>query len=184
MFVLSLLFAFSQQGDGGKPKGSKAALLIKSSQKVVFNEPNIQQLRTEDQINDEQGIGPWRFGFNNYTNLNLFNSGNWFTLPNGDQIWFLTLECTNALSVNLSFTETSIPEGNELYVYNPKKDFVLGKFSQYHLYEGQLGTELIPGSELGGYSVRGGEYKSSECNTWLSHTNRISRKSFWKFGFM
>ena len=147
MFVLSLLFAFSQQGDGGKPKGSKAALLIKSSQKVVFNEPNIQQLRTEDQINDEQGIGPWRFGFNNYTNLNLFNSGNWFTLPNGDQIWFLTLECTNALSVNLSFTETSIPEGNELYVYNPKKDFVLGKFSQYHLYEGQLGTELIPGSE-------------------------------------
>ena len=146
-FFLFALFAFAQQGDGGKPKGSKAAILLKSSEQVVFNEPNIQQLRVEDQINDEQRSGPWRFGYNNYTNLNIDNSGTWVTLPTGDQIWFLSIKCINAISVNLSFSETNIPEGNELYVYSPKKDFILGKFFQYHLYQGQLGTELVPGSE-------------------------------------
>jgi hypothetical protein len=32
-----------------------------------------------------------------------------------------------------------------LYVYNPSKDFILGKFTASHLYNGELGTELVPG---------------------------------------
>jgi hypothetical protein len=148
LFAFLSLFAWSQQGDGGKPKGSKLGYLINQSEKVKFSEPNIQQLRLEDQINDEQGFGPWRFGYNNYTQLSINNSGFWVSLPNGDQFWFLVIKCENALTVNLSFSQTTIPAGNELYVYNPKKDFILGKFSQHHLFEGQLGTELIPGSEV------------------------------------
>jgi lysyl endopeptidase len=50
--------------------------------------------------------------------------------------------------VNLTFTESQIPEGNELYVFNPTKDFILGKFTQKHLYEGTLGTELVPGNTV------------------------------------
>lgn len=145
--LLFAFFSFAQQGDGGKPKASKIDFLLNSKDRIVFQEPNVQQLRAEDEVNDELATGPWRFGFNNFTNLNLDNSGNWVSLPNGDRIWFLAIKCINALSVNLSFSQTVIPAGNELYVYNPKKDFILGKFTQYHLFEGQLGTELIPGSE-------------------------------------
>jgi hypothetical protein len=47
--------------------------------------------------------------------------------------------------VNLSLNDVKLPEGNELYVYNPDKDFILGKFTANHLYEGELGTELVPG---------------------------------------
>lgn len=145
---LSFSYIFiAQQGDGGKPKGNKLAD-VKTLNTILFQEPNISVLRAEDEINDKLGNGPWRFGFNNTTNLNTENAGLWKTLPNGDQIWFLAVECTNALSVNLTFSETNIPEGNELYVYNPKKDFILGKFSRNHLYEGQLGTELVPGSKV------------------------------------
>ena len=140
----SFLF-FAQQGDGGKPKGSKT-INLKTIDKRVFSEPDIEQLRTEDVVNDAAGIGPWRFGFNNKTNLNTSNSGTWVILPNGDKIWFLQVECTNALTVNLTFSDTKIPEGNELYIYNSSKDFILGKFTAYHLYDGQLGAELIPGS--------------------------------------
>ena len=140
--ALILLFSFyslSQQGDGGKPKGPKLDLL-KSPEKIVFQEPNIQALRSEDEVNNKEALGPWRFGYNNYTDLNVDNSGTWITLPNGDKFWFLSLKCLNALSINLSFTGSNIPDGNELYVYNPKKDFILGKFTGYHLYQGQLGT--------------------------------------------
>ena len=51
-------------------------------------------------------------------------------LKNGGRIWQLVLTCEGALTVNLSFTNTEIPEGNELYVYNPDKSFILGSFKQ------------------------------------------------------
>ena len=86
---------------------------------------------------------PWRFGHNNYTELNLDNCGTWKNLANGDQVWQLVLTCEQALTVNLTFTNTEIPE-NELYVYNPDKSFILGSFNQNHIYNGELGTELIP----------------------------------------
>lgn len=149
LFITLFLFtgiSFSQQGDGGKPKSGK---LLKSTQLIdhyTFQTPDIFALRAEDLINDEAGTGPWRFGFNNLTNLNMENSGSWTILPNGDKIWQLQLTCEEALTVNLSLDNVSIPEGNELYFYNPSKDFILGKFTSYHVYEGVLGTELIPGN--------------------------------------
>ena len=138
-------FTFAQQGDGGQPKGAKTSIDIKSVDEHIFAQPDVQQLRAEDEVNDHTGTGPWRFGYNNLTDLNTTNSGTWFDLPNGDLLWIIKLTCSNALTVNLSLKDVKLPEGNELYVYNPTKDFILGKFSSYHLYEGQLGTELVPG---------------------------------------
>jgi hypothetical protein len=105
-------------------------------------------MRSEDAMLDHTGTAPWRFGFNNFTTFNLSNSGTWFDLQNGDRIWFLKLTCEQALTVNLTFTNSQIPEGNELFIFNEKRDFILGKFSQEHIYKGQLGTELVPGSTV------------------------------------
>jgi hypothetical protein len=148
-FLIIVIFSpanFAQQGDGGLPKSNKINSFYKDLTPIVFNEPNIQDLRAEDEYNEINQVGPWRFGFNNYTDLNMLNSGTWIDLPNGDKLWILQIKCINALTVNLTFNNLSIPEGNELYVYNPSKDFILGKFVDNHLYEGQLGTELIPGN--------------------------------------
>lgn len=145
--VLSGL-TFGQQGDGGIPKGEKASSGFKAVETVAFSEPDVEALRAEDLLTDDTGTAPWRFGFNNYTELGLNNSGKWFDLPNGDRIWLLKITCANALTVNLTFNQTQIPEGNELYVYNPDKSFILGKFTGYHLYDGQLGTELVPGNTV------------------------------------
>jgi hypothetical protein len=191
--ILSILFrlatfTFAQQGDGGNPKVLKGHLSIKSSDLVTFMEPNIERLREEDNLNEQQKIGPWRFGFNHITNLNADSSGKWIILPNGDQIWFLGIKCKNALSVNLSFAETFLPIGNELYVYNPKKDFILGKFTQNHIYEGQLGTELIPGDEvIVEYYVPKGNSKGSVKIATVTHGYRTPveflQKSFGNSGF-
>ncbi|MDR0801538.1 T9SS type A sorting domain-containing protein [Fluviicola sp.] len=145
--LLTLSFSLvAQQGDGGIPKSTKASYSLKQIDKKSFSEPDIAALRVEDEITDKAGNAPWRFGFNNYTSLNMSNSGTWNTLPNGDRIWQLVITCENALTVNLTLDQVVLPEGNELYVYNPDKSFILGKFTAYHLYEGNLGTELIPGN--------------------------------------
>lgn len=144
--LIAAFTGFAQQGDGGIPKSNKLTNGIKTIDKHIFVEPDIAALRAEDQLVEKNGSGPWRFGFNNSTNLTLENSGTWTTLPNGDKIWRIVLECTNALTVNLTFDQVTLPEGNELYVYNTDKTFILGKFTAYHLYEGNLGTELVPGS--------------------------------------
>jgi lysyl endopeptidase len=139
---------FAQQGDGGRPRGEKLSASYKAVHAWRFDQPDIAALRAEDAEVDDTGTSPWRFGFNNYTNLGLSNSGTWYDMPNGDRVWLLRIICANALTVNLTFNQTEIPEGNELYVYNPDKSVILGKFSAYHLYEGELGTDLVSGSEV------------------------------------
>lgn len=145
-FLTLSLSLVAQQGDGGSPKSGKAAQAPKLIDKKVFAQPDVASLKAEDALNDKSGNSPWRFGYNHTTSLNMTNSGSWMTLPNGDRIWRLSIVCQNALTVNLTLDQVSIPEGNELYVYNPDKSFILGKFKAYHLYEGTLGTELIPGN--------------------------------------
>lgn len=149
--VLSLLTIFiygQKQGNGGIPKSFKYEQLYKNIDQRTFSSPDIASLKAEDAQVDNTGTAPWRFGYNNFTNLNLTNSGSWFELDNGDRIWFLKLTCEQALSVNLTFKNTEIPQGNELYVFNEKRDFILGKFIQGHIYNGQLGTELVPGNTV------------------------------------
>ena len=151
LLIATVLFSgglFAQQGDGGLPKGEKTSGMYKNVFTWRFDQPDVEALRAEDAEIDDTGTAPWRFGFNNFTNLGLSNSGTWYELPNGDKIWLLKIVCDNALTVNLTFDQTVIPEGNELYVYNPDKSFILGKFTDYHLYDGELGTELVPGSEV------------------------------------
>ncbi len=144
--ILVSTSAFAQQGDGGTPKTFGLKSNGTPIDKHTFAMPNIQVLKAEDAITESQKTGPWRFGYNNAVNLDMNNSGTWTELQNGGRIWQLELACENALTVNLTLDNVVIPEGNELYVYNPQKDFILGKFTSYHLYEGELGTELVPGS--------------------------------------
>ena len=138
---------FSQQGDGGVGHYFPAAGW-KDVPLISYPTPDIEALRLEDEILDQTGDNPWRFGYNNPTQVNSLNQGIWLTTKNGDQLWLLRIKCPGALTVNLAFDHTNIPNGNELFVYNPDKSFILGKFTQYHLYEGQLGTELVPGDEV------------------------------------
>ena len=144
------LFTFAQtiQGDGGLPKTYKETLITKDIDTWVFEQPDIIAIQAEDAINDLKGEAPWRFGYNNYTELNLNNSGTWIETVNGSKIWRVVVSCEGALTVNLSFSDTEIPEGNELYVYNPEKTFILGSFNQNHIYKGELGTELVPGNTV------------------------------------
>ena len=103
VLVIASSFFAQKQGDGGLPKGLKRNELLKSIDKRHFSEPHITALRAEDALVDNTGTAPWRFGYNNYTQLDLQNAGSWIELPNGDKLWLLEINCENALTVNLTF---------------------------------------------------------------------------------
>ncbi|MBX2949203.1 MAG: T9SS type A sorting domain-containing protein [Crocinitomicaceae bacterium] len=142
-FSFCLTASAQIQGDGGAPKGK--TIQPSALKTVLFQEPDVVALRAEDAINDAEKTGPWRFGYNNDTWINMENAGEWYELTNGGKLWIIKLKCKNAYTVNLTFENLVIPKGNELYVYNEDKSFILGKFTDNHVYEGQLGTELVPG---------------------------------------
>lgn len=149
--ICALIYVFTSysqvQGDGGAPKSYKLNG-TKSVPTIQFIEPDIAYLKAEDAIVDADKSGPWRFGYNNETNINFTNAGSWTNLPNGGKIWRVKIQCKNALTVNLTLENMTIPEGNEFYVYNEDKSFILGKFKEYHLFKGALGTELVPGNTV------------------------------------
>ena len=70
----------------------------------------------EDSLTDNSGTAPWRFGFNNNTNINISNSGTWINLPNGDRIWQLVVVCKNALTINWS-PSVNNPKIRNAFVY-------------------------------------------------------------------
>lgn len=137
---------FAQQGDGGTPRGFKYGPDLRNVDSYLHPTPDLEALHAEDEANEKTGGTFWRFGYHHTTDYTLNNSGTWTELPDGGRIWQLRVICRGAVSVNLIFKDTKIPEGCELYIYNEAHDFVLGKFTEYHLTDGQLGTELVPGS--------------------------------------
>ena len=145
VFVLLLYSLFAQQGDGGIPVSAKFVFEPEIPQ-ISFPQPNIDELIAEDEQRDGKGLAPWRFGYINECELNTQNSGAWFDLPNGGKLWMLEVHCEQALTVNIALQNSNIPSGNELYVYHPNHEFILGKFTQRHLVNGALGVELIQGS--------------------------------------
>ena len=133
-FFLSVLMlwhtSYAQQGNSHYfPKEG-----WKTIPQISYPTPDVNALRQEDIILDEQGGQPWRFGFNHPTQINSTSNGIWIQAKNGALIWLVRIKCPEALTINLAFNQTEIPAGNELYVYNPDKTLILGKFTQDHLY--------------------------------------------------
>lgn len=148
-FLINSLFLTAQQGAGGVPMGKNIIQKMnKTIPTVYFSQPNLTKLREEDRINDSLRIGPWRFGYNYHTTLNFHQQGIWLPKKDGGLTWLLKISAKQAQTINLTFSNTSIPKGNKLYIYNADASFVLGKFTQKHLYKGELGAELIPGNTV------------------------------------
>ena len=77
---------------------------------------DINVLLAEDSDGKDGGMP--RAGILKPTDVNMFNSGTWFDLSNGDKVWRLKMTVPNALAVNLYFDEFFLPFGGQLYAYS------------------------------------------------------------------
>ncbi|MBK7287456.1 MAG: hypothetical protein IPI95_10305 [Flavobacteriales bacterium] len=130
---VSFLFAVplsAQISFGGQPYGDKAEKRgMPPATAVHLPQVDVAALMNEDAARAAEGIkGPYRFGFTHATDYTLANSGSWWTMPNGDRVWRLMLDCPGALGINLQFSNYVIPEGARMFLYN-EAGKVLGGFT-------------------------------------------------------
>ena len=99
LFLVSTIF--SQITDLGNPISWNGKLSNIHIPNEIMPSFDRSQIDAEDLINDALKDRPWRFGFKYDVNLTTKNSGVWTNLPNGDKLWQLSIECNNALTINL-----------------------------------------------------------------------------------
>ncbi|MDR1880331.1 MAG: trypsin-like peptidase domain-containing protein [Tannerellaceae bacterium] len=107
-----------------------------------------EQLRADSL--EESGLrSGYRFAYKFMTHYNRSNSGSSLTLPDGTRLWRLGIRSRGASSINILFTEYELPEGAQVFVYNPSQTQVLGAFNRLNNSElGILPVAPVTGDEL------------------------------------
>ncbi len=152
MFMLLLVLAggsiaFSQKSEGGIPQSFayKNELRSSSLPEYVRIGFNVDQLKKEDIENQSSG-SPLRIGMKIPVEFDTDHSGEWILLPNGQEIWRLSIEAKGALAITLFYDKFYIPEGGKLFIYNQDKTQVLGAYThETNSYGEEFATELVAG---------------------------------------
>ena len=131
-FLAILIFAdISLLGQAVYKQGSPPSMktkLVDAPATVELPPLDYTRLIAEDQ-KDKESNELFRFGYVHVVNYDLSNSGTWSTLDNGDRIWRLRIYAPEAQTININYSQFSIPTGAELYVYPESQTNILGPFT-------------------------------------------------------
>ena len=147
--VITFLNLHSQITNLGEPVSWNGKFPNTNIPNKLMSSFNQSQIDAEDVINDALKDRPWRFGYKYDVNFTTKNSGVWTILPNGDQVWQLSIECRDALTINLLFENFNLPKGAYLYLFDINKTNRVGAYtSKNNRKDGELGTELVHGDKI------------------------------------
>ncbi len=92
---------------------------------------------------------PPRIAVNVPVDCSPSTSGAWRILPDGTPVWQLGLELPGAKAVLVSYEDFYLPQGVELYLYNPSHTAVLGSYkTATHPQGGAFSTQMLPGDAV------------------------------------
>ena len=149
-FLFCTFPAKSQISEGGKPLSFSYQNLLRSTQPVVQIPVNfsVEDMKAVDEWQVSQGA-PLAVSTLIDTDLNMENSGEWLTLPGGENIWQLHIQAKGAIALMLYYNTFYIPEGGKLFIYNTDKTHLLGAYTSHTNPEGKsFATEFVAGDEL------------------------------------
>lgn len=149
LLVLCLQVSISltaQISHGGKPlpatlPGTRSATMFEEMPPFDIEE----QLRL-DSLNESDLRSGFHFAYKFMTDFTPSNSGTQFTLADGTRVWRLGIRSAGAYSINVLFSEYELPEGAQLFLYNPDRTHILGSFN--HLNNSEL--KMLPVSPVRG----------------------------------
>lgn len=159
LFVIGLLccgalnLIAQTQNDWGPTKAMLHAHELNSLEQVelkIMPGFDLQKLVFEDSINDQNKIGPWRFGHSLEVDFNPSNSGTWENIAGNGRIWRLRIKSDDALSLNLLIEDYKVSDsGGYFAIYSSENERDLLVYTnQNNLDHGKLGTELIHSDEI------------------------------------
>lgn len=152
LFILCLLasnYMAGQISHGGKPLPMTISNTRSGSLFQEMPPFNIAEQLLIDSLNESYLKSGSSFAYKFMTDFTPDNSGTRFTLADGTRVWRLGIRSAGAYSINILFSEYEIPEGAQLFLYNPEQTHVLGAFN--HLNNSELGilpVAPVKGDEL------------------------------------
>jgi len=90
---------------------------------------DLEALRAEDEIRQQENLPP-RVGTIIPVCFTTENSGEWTTLPDGQDIWRLSIIAPDAIAIMLYYDKFEIPRGGKLFIYNNDRSQLLGAFTE------------------------------------------------------
>lgn len=96
-------------------------------QKIKLRQPDLRAIEEEDKLNDAiDSPKPKRMGVSVAVGRGIEDDGTWTEVPGLGKIWRIALKADDALALGVYYDQFFIPEGAELYLYNPGYQQVLG----------------------------------------------------------
>jgi PKD repeat protein len=141
--------AWAQISEGGLPPSFGMNQLKRSIQPYEIPvDFDVNKLLEEDE--EERGWGlPPRCAKIIPAGLSIENSGEWIRLPTGQRIWNLEIYAPNALAIMLYYEQFILPEGSQLFLYNPDHSKVLGAYTQKtNSKKANFATEFVYGDRI------------------------------------
>ena len=148
LFIIFLIDRNSQAQIrfGGTPVFKSSIKNLELS--IPFIDMPQYKLMKDEISNDLKSLG-CKFAHSFSVNLNTDNCGKWDDLDDGSKVWHLGIRSKGAYSINLIFEKFEIPDGAQLFIYNPGQTYVAGAFTnKSHLLNGAFNTEPVPGDEI------------------------------------
>jgi hypothetical protein len=156
---------FAQISYGGYPMSFENPELLSGIRTIALPSPDMEQVRASDVEIEKQGL-PRRVGIAVSAGIDLFSELDPQVLHDGSKIWTTTIQCDGALALGLYFDDFELAEGYSMFVYNEKRDFLLGAYTLYNNDPSRLfSIELVPGDRLVvEINARAGSTELSSCS--------------------
>jgi PKD repeat protein len=109
---------------------------------------DVEKLRNEDAVLDQQKDIPWRFGKNIDVNINMTSVAVPVIIPDKGTSWCIKVVSAGATSLNFTFDKYLVPPGAQLFIYNQDRSIKMGPYTcRENKDDYTFATTLFPGSE-------------------------------------
>lgn len=137
----------AQISQGGEPLSFHYRLTAEIPESILTS-PDLDQLKSED-INNEKMGTPERVGVSVIAGIDVIRDGKHELLPDGKQVWRMSISCAGAKAIGLYFNDFHLLQGQRLFVYDENQARILGAYTLYNNKENRLfAAELLPYSKV------------------------------------
>lgn len=148
LFCTSYVLTYAQISEGGTPPSFTYPSQLRSAALSTYNlntSFDVKRLIWEDEMAGRNGA-PLRVAEALPVDLNIKQTGEWTTLPDGQKIWRQTITADSATALIISYRDFYIPEGGKLFIYNKDQSHILGAYTnKVNPDGGSFATEAIAG---------------------------------------
>ena len=146
-FLLTGYTAKAQMSYGGEPYSFKNTI-SQVVPTIEIEALDAEALLAEDAANPGKDHA-LRIGATKDVNYSIANSGRVDMLPDGGRVWRLAFHMKDATFTSMNFSTFNIPDGAELYLYTPDREYVIGKFiNKNQMEDGTFYPQEMPGEDI------------------------------------